>query len=110
MPRSNEPGMPKVNRNVNGDGGGRYGTATSSIMGAPVSWGSVGADAVHSCIEAVTDVGDAVMFTRSSDGGVLVLQVFAGQAKPKWYFKDAASAEGGLAEVEKAARANPSIG
>lgn len=54
---------------------------------ADVDWGSVEGDAILDAIDAITRNGDAVLFSRSMDGGVLVATVCAGDQRIKFYAK-----------------------
>jgi hypothetical protein len=55
-----------------------------------IDWASVEGDAIIDAIDAITRNGDAVLFSRSMDGGVLVATVCSGSERIKFYAKDAA--------------------
>ena len=50
-----------------------------------ISWSGAGKDSLHSMVTAITDSGNAVMFSRTMDGSALVLSVFSGETKSKEY-------------------------
>ena len=50
-----------------------------------ISWAAAGAESLHAVVAAVTDSGNAVMFSRTIDGSALVLSVYSGQQKTKEY-------------------------
>jgi len=54
-----------------------------------VDWASVEGDAILDAIDAITRNGDAVLLSRSMDGGVLVATVCAGSERIKFYGKSA---------------------
>lgn len=105
MSGKTNPRDPKGNNRSGGGNGGKYERVYSGSMGSTLRWADVDAQAIRDAIDAVTAAGDACLFSLSSDGGVLVLQVFAGADKPKFYAKDATQAEVILSEIENAARA-----
>jgi len=43
-----------------------------------LSWGAAGADTLKSTITAVTDAGNAILFSRTQDGSALVIKVYSG--------------------------------
>lgn len=53
-----------------------------------LSWSASGRDSLHSTIAAVTDSGNALMFSRTIDGTALVLSVFSGDTKSKEYITE----------------------
>lgn len=69
-------------------------------LGDRVQWSDVDAEAIRATIQAAASVGAAVLFTTSSDGGVLTIMVLDGQKKPKFYAKTAEEAEILLARIE----------
>lgn len=50
-----------------------------------ITWSSAGKDSIHSTVAAITDSGNAVMFSRTIDGSALVLSVYSGSDKSKEY-------------------------
>jgi hypothetical protein len=53
-----------------------------------LSWSAVGKDSLHSCISAVTDSGNALMFSRTLDGSALALTIYSGDTKSKEYITE----------------------
>lgn len=53
-----------------------------------ISWAAAGTDSLRSMVAAVTDSGNAVMFSRTLDGTALVLSVFSGNQKSKEYITE----------------------
>jgi len=53
-----------------------------------VSWSAAGEDSIKQLVTAVTNSGNAIMFSRTIDGSALVLSVFSGQDKAKEYVTD----------------------
>lgn len=64
----------------NGNGKGTWRTNRQTI-----SWSGGPADSMRDAIGRITDSGAAVLFSRTSDGGALVFQVFAGTERSKEY-------------------------
>lgn len=54
-----------------------------------LSWSAAGTDSLKSLVSAVTDSGNAVMFSRTMDGTALVFSVFSGNEKVKEYITEA---------------------
>ena len=50
-----------------------------------ISWSAAGTDSLHHAVCAITDSGNAVMFSRTIDGSALVLSIYSGQTKAKEY-------------------------
>jgi len=50
-----------------------------------ISWGAAGKDSLHSMVTAITDSGNAVMFSRTIDGTALALSIYSGDTKSKEY-------------------------
>lgn len=50
-----------------------------------ISWSAAGKDSIASMVAAVTNSGNAVMFSRTMDGSALVLSVYAGSERVKEY-------------------------
>jgi len=48
-------------------------------------WSTIDAKLIHYAIDAITNEGAAVLFTRTRDGGSLVIQVLSGEDKFKEY-------------------------
>lgn len=92
---------PKGNDRTDGGSGGRNWEWTrTGDMGGAVSWADVDAEQIRSAINAVASAGAAILFSTSSDGGVLSLLVMDGDQKPRFYPKTAEQAEIILSKVE----------
>jgi hypothetical protein len=55
---------------------------------ATISWSSGPTESMRDAIARITDNGAAVLFSRTTDGGALVLQVLAGTDKSKEYITE----------------------
>lgn len=53
-----------------------------------LSWSAAGTESMHSLVAAVTNSGNAVMFSTTMDGSALVLSVYAGTDRVKEYVTD----------------------
>jgi hypothetical protein len=53
-----------------------------------ISWAAAGTDSLHTVVSAVTDSGNAVMFSRTIDGTALALTVYSGDTKSKEYITE----------------------
>jgi len=73
-----------VNRNS------KYGKATGTK--AAIAWSEVDGPSIKNCIDAVTRDGCAIVFSRTSDGGALVLTLLDGPTRVKEYPTKAAEA------------------
>lgn len=65
-----------------------------------LSWHDVDSESIRAAIDAVTRGGGALLFSTSSDGGILTVMVLDGEQKPKYYPKSAEHAERILAQIE----------
>lgn len=68
------------------------------------SWEDAEADMLWKAITAVTDGGDAVMLSRTRDGGAVVLTLLAGDERMKHYATGAEAIARLLTETLEAAR------
>lgn len=50
-----------------------------------LSWSAAGESSLKATVAAITDSGNAVMFSRTMDGSALVLSIFSGDIKSKEY-------------------------
>lgn len=50
-----------------------------------ISWSAAGTESLKTLVTAVTDSGNAVMFSRTIDGSALSLTIFSGNTKAKEY-------------------------
>lgn len=55
---------------------------------ATISWSSGPTETMRDFVGRITDNGAAVLFSRTTDGGALVLQVLAGNEKSKEYITE----------------------
>ena len=53
-----------------------------------LSWGAAGSDSLKAALVAITDSGNAIMFSRTIDGSALTLSIFSGDTKSKEYVTD----------------------
>lgn len=67
----------------NGSGAGKWRANRASI-----SWSGGPADSMRAAIGAITDNGAAVLFSRTTDGGALSIQVLAGSERSKEYITE----------------------
>ena len=100
MANQREPGMPKANRNST-SGSGKQSVYRRSNVSTTCDWGSVGAEELSQAIDMVTEHGDALLFGRSMDGGVLVLTVCAGTERIKFYARSGKEMTGHLLDIIK---------
>lgn len=82
----------------------KYNSLDAGIRDKPLSYGDVNTDVLYRCVEAVTDVGDAILFGRTADGGALSLRVLSGGETYASYFPDIESLEKALVGVMEDAR------
>jgi ribosomal protein L31 len=68
-----------------------------------VRWKDVEPAAIGECVQAVCAVGDAVLFSSTSDGGAIVITVCSGEHRFKYYATSKAEAEAHLADIENTA-------
>lgn len=66
-------------------GSGKWSRYAPPLAAECVSWADVEAQEVLAAISAVTAEGDAVLFSRTRDGGALVITVCAGDERVKLY-------------------------
>jgi len=62
-----------------------------------LSWSAAGTDTLKTAITAITDSGNAILFSRTLDGGALSLTLFSGQQKSKEYITEEGDIPGLLA-------------
>lgn len=53
-----------------------------------ISWNGGPPESMRDAIARITDSGAAVLFSRTTDGGALVIQVLAGQERSKEYITE----------------------
>lgn len=54
----------------------------------PIKWSSCDPRALQAAIVSATEDGAALLFSKTSDGGALALQVLSGTARYKYYAAD----------------------
>lgn len=69
-----------------------------------IEWDEVVSHELANCIAEVTRAGAAIMFACSSDGGVFRVQILDGDARPKWYLRDAEDLNRLLRQLAQMAR------
>jgi hypothetical protein len=72
---------------------GKYDLDTGLQFKDSLSWAQVRAEAIIDAIVAVTDVGDALMFSRTSDGGAYSITVMSGGKSAKVWPSEPEAAE-----------------
>lgn len=65
----------------------------------PISWSCADARCLQAAIAAVTEDGAAVLFSKTSDGGALALQIMAGPERYKYYLADSTEVDDLLREM-----------
>lgn len=104
--------MPKI---LDGDGrrqstsgplkASKYGAGRTRNLGDAVCLSTDAARDTVAAINAVLDAGDAIMFARTSGGGILTITVYQKDSEPtKFYPKTADEAQDTLADIENIAR------
>jgi len=53
-----------------------------------LSWQAAGTETIKSTIVAVTEAGNSIMFSRTMDGGALVVALYMGNVKAKEYITE----------------------
>lgn len=83
----------------------KYGRGKAGTVSHRVPIHSECAESLVACLNAILDAGDALMFSRTSSGGILCLAAYSPGCDPaKYYCRDAEELEVALAELENAAR------
>lgn len=77
----------------------KWGSMRWKDAGDPISWRSADARALQDAIVAVTEDGAAVLFSKTSDGGALALQILAGTERYKYYLADSIEIDDLLREM-----------
>lgn len=69
---------------------GRDGKGTGAWKGKhkSISWSAGPSETLRDFISKLTDAGCGVLFSRTSDGGALVISVYAGQDRSKEYITE----------------------
>lgn len=91
-------------RNRNVAPNGRWGKWADRGMAGAVQWSGVDSAVKSDAIDAVTALGDGILFGSSADGGVLVVTVYSGGQAHRKYAHDAEEAEILLSSIIKTAQ------
>lgn len=75
----------KSNGNGNGNGASKWGKKVENSNLSNLSFGHADAVKLQAAIAAVTEDGAAVLLSKTSDGGALVVQVWNGSGRHKLY-------------------------
>lgn len=80
----------QAGRSSKGNGGAsRYAPLNGARTSGGLSYGQVEGSLLSTCVERVTDNGDAILFGRTTDGGALSIHVLSGGQADKFYVTDA---------------------
>jgi len=74
-----------INGQATTSGSGKKSPYNPNSSNGDIGWSSVEVDAISDAVDAITRNGDAILFSRSMDGGVLVATVCAGSERIKFY-------------------------
>lgn len=66
-----------------------YAALNGARSGGGLSYGQVEGSLLSTCVERVTDHGDAILFGRTTDGGALSVHVLSNGVAEKFYVTDA---------------------
>lgn len=102
MPRNGEPGVAKP-RNGSTSGGGRWEKYAGAGVRSTARWADVDAKSIGELVQAVSAIGDAVLFGVVAGGGALVVTICSGEQRYKRYANGVDEAEAMLAELENIA-------
>lgn len=72
-------------KDVSQNGKNKWGIPLDSQLKGSLTWMDADPEDLRECIAAVTEDGAAILLSRTSDGGALMMQVLAEHSKPKWY-------------------------
>lgn len=97
MARDNEPGMTKSKKGTSGSGKWTKYDAKKAVT--PIGWDEVNVSGISKTVQVVTGDGDAVLFGKSFDGGVLVLTICSGDDRRKFYGKSVEEMESHMHEI-----------
>lgn len=97
--QSEERIVPGKSRTTASAGDDPYGNIRGGDSSGPMQWSQVEAGVLKRALDAVTQRGDAVVFSRTSDGGALSLRVLHDQLVTKWYPRSVDELESILQEL-----------
>lgn len=67
------------------NGHDKYAAAQLSTRKGGLTWADCSPTDLTAAAAAVTEDGAALLLSKTSDGGALLIQVLDGASKPKWY-------------------------
>lgn len=97
MARDNEPGMAKPRKGTSGSGKWTKYDAKKPVT--VIDWDEVNVSGISKTVQVVCRDGDAVLFGKSYDGGVLVLTICSGTDRRKFYGKSVAEMESHMHDI-----------
>lgn len=98
--------MPRKGAEQSPGGSGRdYGAVGGGRVAGALSYCDADLDLLSQCIEAVTQSGDALLFSRTSDGGALSVRVLSGGRTHAFYPTSFTALNELLTEIMVTARA-----
>lgn len=100
-----EPGMAK-DKKGRANGTGKWSRYERRAVADSVRWADVDCEQIRAIIDALTRTGDAILFARSSDGGVLTATICSGADRCKLYGRTAAEMELELHDATETALAD----
>jgi hypothetical protein len=98
MARDNEPGQPKRGKVTSGHGGIRS-KYRNNVTDSAANWSYADASELLEAVHACTEAGDAIMFAKSRDGGVLVVTLYSGDERIKFYWSNQLEVSAGLQRI-----------
>lgn len=82
----NAKGEPQGRPSSSSGAASKYAEAMKELRGRSLSWADVGPEELQDAIAHVTEDGAALLFSKTSDGGALMIQALNGAGnKPKFY-------------------------
>lgn len=64
---------------------GRYSTGAAGVAHREVSFGLADPETLRNAIDGAVQAGDAIMFSRTADGGALHVRILSNGDVAKWY-------------------------
>lgn len=102
-PTAHAPSASEARAGFNSRGVGRYGLGSAGESREPVRWADVQPELIVDAVQAVTGVGDAIMFSVTTDGGAYSVTVMSGGKSDKAWPKTAEACAEVLLQVVAAA-------
>lgn len=81
-----------------------YGSGIGNGRSDAVRYGLVDAELLRGCIDSVTEAGDAIMFSRTTDGGAFAIRILSDAGNGTWYPPTAEALQHVLVEADHIAR------